>query len=349
MKILFHISSLYGGGAERVMANLINNFKKEEHECILVICYAHDDEYKIDEGVKRYVIGDNNLLNQSISLRKIIKKENPDICLSFMEGGNIRMVIANLFSRQKYYLSVRNDPKREYRNIFTRLFAKIFFNLANGIIFQTKDAQKYFSKSIQKKSCIIPNPVDNNFFANYHDNENSRGIVTFGRLVAQKNFSYLIGSFNLIANEIEDNLYIYGEGPLKEKLQNQIESLGLNNRIFLMGRTNNTKEILEKSKLFVLSSKFEGMPNALLEAVCMLVPSISTDCPCGGPREVFKDFKEYLAPINDEKVFAKIMKNLILKTELRHKMIDYFKLIRVEYLIDNIFDQWELFLIKGGE
>lgn len=120
MKYLFHISSLYGGGAERVMANLINYFSGIGNDVKVVVCYEHDNEYTINSNVDKVVIGQSNLLKQSRLLKREIKKFKPDLCISFMQGGNFRMVLANLFCKQKYVLSVRNEPKKEYPNFFSK-------------------------------------------------------------------------------------------------------------------------------------------------------------------------------------------------------------------------------------
>lgn len=342
MKLLFHISSLYGGGAERVMANLINHNIELHNEVIVVICYIHENEYPISSKAKKIVLKSKNILKQSKELRKILKTYNPDLSISFMQGGNFRMVISNLFSKRKYILSIRNDPKKEYPNLLGRIFAKTMFKKATGVVFQTQDAQKYFSYSIQNKSKVIFNPVDNKFFLDNREKKVSN-IVALGRLTEQKNFKLLINAFNLIKEITNENLLIYGEGELKEELQKLIKRHNLENRVFLMGRTNDTVSVLKSAKLFVLSSDFEGMPNALLEAVCMLVPSISTDCPCGGSRIILKNNSGILVPINDENGLSKAMLNVLTDSSLQKELSDNCKIIRNEFDTKNILNQWDNF------
>lgn len=344
-KILFHISSLYGGGAERVMSYLINYFYDENYDVIVVICYEHDYEYEINNNIKKIVIGESNILIQSRKLRKIIKKEQPDLCVSFMQGGNIRMVLANLFSKQKYVLSVRNDPSKEYTNFIFRWFARHMFNKSSGIVFQTEEAKLFFNKKIQKKAKIIYNPVDNHFFIDKRKND-VKDIVSLGRLTEQKNFELLIRSFNLIKDEVDDNLLIYGDGELKNKLDELISSLKLNNRVKLMGRTNDSKSVLENAKCFVMSSNFEGMPNALLEAVCTLTPSISTDCPCGGPRIILNDNVGILVPCDDENSLSKQLLKVCNNTDLRLQLSSNCYCKREEFKYSNIIIQWRNYFDK---
>lgn len=347
-KILFHISSLYGGGAERVMSYLINYFYKQNYNVVVVVCYEHDGEYEIDNNIRKIVIGESNILSQSKKLRKVINQENPDLCVSFMQGGNVRMVLANLFSKQKYVLSVRNDPYKEYTNSIFRWFAKHTFNKASGIVFQTEDAKLFFNKKIQNKSRIIYNPVNERFFIE-HRKENTKDIVSLGRLTEQKNFELLIRSYNLIKDKIDDDLLIYGEGELKVNLENLISNLNLKDRVKLMGRTNDSKKVLENAKCFVMSSNFEGMPNALLEAVCTLTPSISTDCPCGGPKIILGNNTGILVPSNDEEILAEKMLELCKNDELRLQLSSNCSKKREEFKYSNIMNQWEEYFAKVME
>ena len=345
MKILFHISSLFGGGAERVMSYLINHNCDINNEVYVVVCYEKEGEYYISSKAKKIVIGTDNIFSQSLKLRKIIRGIQPDLCVAFMQGGNIRLSLACTGLKQKYVLSVRNDPKEEYSNKVMQKIVKLWFKKADGIVFQTVDARDYFCKVIQEKSSIIYNPVSDAFFRTKIDTE-AEGIVAFGRLVEQKNFPLLIKAYGIIADRIEDDLYIYGEGPLENELIGLIESMGLNNRIHLMGRTNNVREILSKSKVFALSSDYEGMPNALLEAVCMLVPAVSTDCPCGGPREICSNGCGMLSPTKDIESFAENLYSVVSTEQLRQNLSEKCVERREEFSNSSILRQWDSFFEK---
>lgn len=351
MKYLFHISSLYGGGAERVMSNLINYFYLLGNEVTVVVCYEHEKEYCINENIPKIVIGNRGLFKQSRRLRKIIKKFKPDLSISFMQGGNFRMVLANLFSKNKYILSIRNDPKKEYPGRISRAFAKMMFNKADGLVFQTPDAKNYFSKKIQKKSAIIFNPVGEMFFA---DDRKSitKNIVAFGRLTSQKNYDLMINSFSLVKDTIKENLLIYGEGELKHELEEKIKLLGLSDRVYLMGRTNQVQDVLSDAKCFILSSDFEGMPNALLEAVCMLVPSISTDCPCGGSRIILQDGAGILVPVNDTVQLSKAIEKVVNDEKFASELSSNCLRVREKFRSESILKQWELYfnqVVRGGK
>lgn len=342
MKILFHISSLYGGGAERVMSYLINHRVDLGDDVTVVVCYEHEGEYYINPKARKIVIGESNILNQSVKLHQVIENVNPDLSIGFMQGGNIRMSFANLFSRRKYILSVRNEPTREYPTKIAQSFVKIIFERAAGMVFQTPDAQTFFSKRIKEKSTVIFNPINKDFFADIKSPK-CKNIVTFGRLVEQKNFKLLINAYSRVCNQIEDDLYIYGEGPLKKELEEQIGVLGLIQRVHLMGRTNDVKHILANSKLFVMSSDFEGMPNSLLEAVCMLTPSISTDCPCGGSKIILSEGAGALVEMNDIDALAIQIKKVCLDEEIRMNMVSCAKKSREKFETESILNEWDSF------
>ena len=194
-------------------------------------------------------------------------------------------------------------------------------------------------------SSIIYNPVSNQFFRE-NVSKDTAGIVAFGRLVDQKNFAMLIKAYAMIADRIDDDLYIYGEGPLEKRLYEIINSTGLAGRIHLMGRTNNVPEVLKTAKVYALSSDFEGMPNALLEAVCMLVPVVSTDCPCGGPKEICSNECGLLSPVGDVESFANNLYKVSNSKQLREQLVKKCIERRNAFSNDSILKKWDAFFDK---
>ena len=312
MKILFYINAIHHGGAERVICNLATQFSEHGDDCILTTSFRDNWEYPFGEKVRRITLFESQLnygfLRRNISLirklRKLLKTEKPDIIVSFMAEPNFRTLIAARGLNVKTIVSIRNDPNKEYPNFIYRFLAKHLYKKADGIVFQTEDAQKWFPKSIQKKSKIIFNQVDEVFYNTIYNGER-HDIVTTGRLVAQKNHKMLIRAFAAIADKISDNLIIYGEGELRGELESLIAELHLENRVFLPGSTKNVADTIKSAKLFVLSSDYEGMPKSLMEAMALGIPCISTDCPCGGPRMLLKNHSnECLSDVNDFEKFS---------------------------------------------
>lgn len=356
MKILFYINAIHHGGAERVICNLATQFSEHGEDCILTTSFRDNWEYPFGEKVRRIALFESQLnygfLRRNISLirklRKILKTEKPDVVVSFMAEPNFRTLIAARGLNVKTIVSVRNDPNKEYPNFIYRFLAKHLYKKADGIVFQTEDAQKWFPKSIQKKSKIIFNQVDEVFYNTIYNGER-HDIVTTGRLVAQKNHKMLIRAFAAIADKISDNLIIYGEGDLRGELESLIAELHLENRVFLPGSVKNVADTIKSAKLFVLSSDYEGMPNSLMEAMALGIPCISTDCPCGGPRMLFgDDLKEYLVPLQQKSALSDLMFKVVKLIEagdsrINSAMRDH----AVLFMPNRVYQEWHEFLCCG--
>lgn len=319
MKILFYINTLANGGAERVMSCLATDFSENHHECVIVTSFPTENEYDVGNNVKRISLFSERLncsffkrnLRLTNRLRKHIKSEQPDIVIAFMAEPNFRAIIASLGLNNKVLVSVRNDPIREYPTAVLRFLAKTLFRLADGIVFQTEDAKKWAPLRIQKKCRIIFNQISDSFY-NVETVRYRRDIVTTGRLTEQKNHKMLIRAFASIANKIEDNLIIYGEGELRGELEALVSELHMEKRIFLPGVTKDVAKTILSAKLFVLSSDYEGMPNSLMEAMAMGIPCISTNCPCGGPRMLFGELlADRLIACGDEKGLCEKIEKMI--------------------------------------
>ena len=150
------------------------------------------------------------------------------------------------------------------------------------ITFQTADGIGYFPAAIAKKAVIIPNPIDASIPQRY-EGERAKKIVTVGRLHSQKNQALLLEAFSdFRAARTDYTLHIYGEGELEEKLKAYAVELGLGDSVVWHGFSARVKEEIADSRMFVLSSDFEGISNSMLEALAMGIPTISTDCPIGG-------------------------------------------------------------------
>ena len=143
-------------------------------------------------------------------------------------------------------------------------------------------------------------------------------VLSVGRLSEQKNHFLLIDAFEKMERPKNLVLKIYGEGPLKEKLEDYIRSKSLEKKVFLMGNSDNLLPIYENASFFVLSSNYEGMPNALIEALSVGLPSIATDCPCGGPKQIISNHVNgVLVPTNDIDALASEMSRLSSSKETR--------------------------------
>lgn len=343
-------------GAQRVMSNLIDFFLKQNNDIVLINDFplpSDISQYTIDKRVKRYFLQSKNEgkrliknLIRILRLRTILKNEKPDLAVSFLGRPNIRFLIASRRLRIKKIVSIRNDPNHEYgTNIIKKMIINNLFRLADGVVFQTTEAKDYFKKLNDKKCFIVPNSVDPKFFSTKKkDNHN---IVTFGRLEEQKNHALLIDAFCMIANDVNDDLLIFGTGSKKDFLEKKIRELGLENRIHLMGVTSSVAIELSKAKIFVLSSNYEGMPNALMEAMAVGLPCISTDCPCGGPRELIMDGQNgFLVPCNNKNALASAMKKMLLNEQISNDIAIGAKKTSQHFLPSEVNAKWQSVFMK---
>lgn len=319
MKILFCIGSLEKGGAERVISNLANSLCEKNE--ITIVTTIDKIEYKINKKIRNYSLENenekSNRINRIIKLYNIINKEKPDIIISFLPEPSYRVLLLRKIIKIPIIVSVRNDPQSEYQGLKRKILMKLLYPLADGFVFQTEEAKQYFSRNIQEKSTTIPNPIKKEFLErNVYKGKKEHLIVSVGRLEKQKNHELLIDAFYDINKEIKDyKLVIYGEGTLRSRLEDKIKELNMQNRIFLPGTVDNIAEKIENAKLFIMTSNYEGMPNALMEAMALGLICISTDCPCGGPRYLIDDKKNgFLFKVNDKVVLNKIIKKVLLES-----------------------------------
>lgn len=331
-KIVFCINSLEKGGAERVLSVLSNNFSNNNDVYIITmakgkIMYHFNDNIKIiqlseNEKKMQYsskILYKINLVLKTIrrikKLKNYLKSITPDIIISFLPEASFMTLLANN-KKFKLIVSDRNDPNIEYSSKIYRFLVRNLYPKSDGFVFQTHDAKKYFDSFIDfniKHYDIIYNPVDEKFLLENDPNFRNNVIVSVGRLTEQKNFSLLIDSFNKIKKDINDyKLIIYGEGPLRKTLEDKIKKYNLDNSVLLPGISNQIEKEIKNARMFVMSSNYEGMPNALIEAMCLGLPVISTDCPCGGPKMLIENGKNgFLVPVGDENELANKMLTII--------------------------------------
>lgn len=363
MKLLLYIDTLRRGGAERVMSVIASYFSNKYE--VTLVNNVHDsasvDQYEINKNVKRYYLDDmykktGNCLIKTyqriLKLREICKAEKIEVGLSFLGNGNIRFLISTIGLKMKKIVSVRNDPIKEYKG--KEFFAKWLFKKADGVVFQTDDAKSWFPKKVQQKSSVILNPVNPIFFETIWKQPTNIKIVTTGRLVKQKNHEMLIKAFKIVHDKFpEAMLYIYGsdygsgQTSRKKQLNSLVKYLSIEDKVLFPGNSDNVPKLLSNSTMFVLSSDYEGMPNALMEAMAVGLPCISTDCPCGGPRTIIKDGENgLLVKVGDYESLADKMISVLDDKELLISLANNAKKSANDFKTELIMQQWEEYLSK---
>lgn len=358
MKVFICIPQLIKGGAERVVNN-ISNYLASNNIVTVISLTKNKVEYAFDNKVKIEYLDNSltdskitKLLNRIKKLKKMINNDKPDVVLCFLPPASFLTLFLkkiHMIGNTNVVVSVRNDPKSEYNTFIKRFLMKILYKKATGFVFQTKEAQDYFPKNIREKSTIIMNSINPEFIINKEFNgTRKKEIVSVGRLTEQKNHLLLIKAFEKVVKENPKyKLIIYGDGPKRKELEEYIKGHNLEDKVFLPGVVDNVKEKIYDASIFVLSSNYEGMPNALLEAMCLGVPCISTNCPCGGPKELINDgYNGFLVEVNNiDDLASKI--NYVLLNEDKMQCISTNALELSKKVNPNIINkQWENYLKK---
>lgn len=313
-KIVFIIPHLAGGGAERVAATLSRYFP-ETVETVFTL-FENKIEYdyrgrvillnlKSEEGTIRKII---NIFKRYFKLKKIIKAEKPDAVISFMESSNFLNVLCNLSGA---IVSVRAHPSVNYKNDpFNRLIVSSY-RFAKKIISVSSEIREDLVDNFgigREKINVIYNPADtvevekmatDALEPEYEKIFSGGGvIITAGRMNNQKNHASLIRAFHMAMPHIEGaKLVILGRGELEEDLKKLAADLDISDRVYFPGFQKNPYKFIARSRLFVLSSLYEGFPNTLIEAMICKTPIISSRCP-SGPAEIFDgaDFNNLFKP-----------------------------------------------------
>lgn len=306
---------LSNGGAERVASILANNLASIGYKVLYLCVYSKVIEYEIDTSVEiRFLeINKGNFLSKfirkNILIEKMIKKEKPDVVLSFVLN---EITLSSLFHKNMIY-SLRNDPNTTDNKGIYKIIRSIILNNVKRIVFQTSGARDFFPRTIQKKGVVIPNPLKTRGIPEWKG-ERSLNFVSLSRLNKQKNLPLLIHSFVDFHEKYPSfQLDIYGEGEEHDLLLSIISENNASEYIRLKGRTDKPLDVLSNARAFLSSSDYEGLSNSMLEAVCIGTPCICTDCPPGGAAQFIQNgINGYLVPVNSSIDFEQALTRLVL-------------------------------------
>lgn len=355
-KVMFLCHGAGNGGAERVITTIAGAFAEDGYTVSLVTTNKEHNDYIINPKVQRKIILSHagNALSRTmeriIKLRKYIKEYAPDSIISFSTVPNMQALIASRGLKCKVIISERTDPSRYPTSNLGKRLRLFLYPYADVIVFQTNDARNYFPPKIKNKGVVIFNPIREDLPEPYNGVRENR-IVGIGSLGEQKNWSISLKAAELFfKTHSEYRFDIFGEGPDKNRLQEYIDnSTLLRNRVFLRGFSLDAVAEMNTARMYISSSKYDGIPNSMLEALATGVPTIYTDCPVGGPKEfIINGFNGFLVPVNDSNALAEKMVELAENDDLCKRLSLNSVKIRKTLSLKKIVSAWEE-VIEGND
>ena len=359
MNILFLVSSLGSGGAERVAVTLSSAWADRGDHVTLMPTFSGRGEcfYPTPSAVNLVYLADLvpnkntgffSKLRRILALRKFIVTCKPDIIISFLTNVNVASIAASIKLKIPIVVCERSDPFIHPISTFLNLTRRFSYPFASALVVQTNAvSSKYASTGIPNpRLFVIPNPVPSLITKTQHigSNDSLKRLIAIGRLDEGKQFGMLLNVFaKLSVKHLDWSLRIVGDGPMRSNLLQHIDDLGLKGRVELPGRSNAIEFELAAADAFVMTSKFEGFPNALVEAMGIGLPCVAFDCP-SGPREISMDGQvAVLVPLNDEQAMTQALDRLMndkgfrkyLGSRARDSVIERFS-------VANILKQWDL-------
>lgn len=343
MKLSFFIGCLRRGGAERVISILANGYAEQGHDVDVVLLLSEEVAYDLHPAIRVVPIceTDGSYARRMPAwlrrIRQYLRERRPDRAVSFIARINLLVLAASLGLHQRVIVSERNDPMRDGRGAMIRLGTRLLYPKAQAVVFQTEYAKRCFPKRVQRRGAIIPNPITVEAPSSV---KTAHTIVTAGRLMPQKNQQLLLEAFaGLHGAYPAYQLILYGDGSLKEALLEQARRLGVEQFVTLPGNVKDIHAKLAGATLFVLTSDFEGQSNALLEAMMLGLPCITTDWE--GVDEVIRSGENGLiVPRGDTDALRLAMARVLGDEELRNRLAEKARTSAEKYGQPYVMSRW---------
>lgn len=354
MKILFVVRDIEMGGAGKQLCLTANELERRGHDVsIFTYCSKVRNPLLADNIMFYCCLNEtNNTLFEYLrvipQIREIVRKVHPNVIISWRANAGCFTRLATIGMKCKVIFSERTDPYME-----TSLLLKIatyICSFSDGGVFQTAQAQKYYKKLVNK-SVVIPNP--------YVTEDNINDILPFSlrkREIAyvarfflkQKRQDVMLDAFKRIIKIHPDyTLVFYGNGEDIDVVKEMVRKKRLDSYVVFKGAITNVVEVIRQSRVLVLSSDYEGIPNVVLESFEAGTPVASTDCSPGGVRVLIENnVNGLISPIGDS---AKLAENILRIIDDEQLSIEFVKKSKVklqEFSPQKIFDKWEQYLLK---
>lgn len=352
MKIVLLIDHLSGfGGAQRVITNIANRMTEKGNEVEFILTGNNKScVYQLDNRIKINLIQDSSVKRMSKikkikKIRQTIKKTQTDVVISFLTMVNIIAIISNAGLDIPIIISERNDPDRCSK--IEKLLSRLFYRFAQCVVVQTDCIKEKISRYYKKNIEVIGNPLVNHGVEKTIY-ERTKRVIAVGRLNKQKNYTLLLEAFSKVILNYKDYcIDIYGVGKEEESLKKKCHELGIEKNVFFKGNKSDVITCEPDYEFYVLSSDYEGMPNALAEAMSVGLPCISTNCDGGGAAALIKNEKNgLLVEKNNIDELERAMLRYIENPDFAKQMGNEAKRIKVDLGHQAIMNKWEILIEK---
>lgn len=317
--IAIFVPTLHGGGAERVMVTLANGFAEMGHRVDLVLTKAEGPYLgEVSDQVRIVDLKRSRVLTSLLPLARYLRRDRPDAMLSALRHANVVAILARILARgrMRLVISERNSLTVHDEGRFLQAAMRIAYPFSDHVIAVSKGIASQLVLQFGLKEehvSAIPNPVDMAVISELaHERPRHPWlapgspplILAVGRLSPQKDFHTLLEAFASLRRRLDLRLIILGEGELREDLELKISELDVKGSVQLVGFQPNPYGWMAACQAYVMSSRYEGFPNSLVQAMACGAPVVSTDCPTG-PAEILQGGKwGRLVPIGDANALA---------------------------------------------
>lgn len=357
MRILFVISCLSYGGAEKNLM-LVANHLCQKHDVMLCDFNEHKriqyvsnniDFYQMNEWVntKRKYDWVFKRVAQYKYLKNICLNKRPDVVVSFLPIPNALSVVCGKKLKIPVIISERADPYQNTSKLDVVLHK--IYNKADGAVFQTEGAKKFYGKSLQKKSIVIPNPVKVKKKIKHDYSIQNNEIAFVGRFeIRQKRQDLAIEALRIVKKSYPNvKLIFYGDGPDTDIIKGLVHKYNLQESVYFAGAINDVHTSVNKSELFLMTSDYEGIPNALIEAMSIGMPCISTNCSPGGAKLLTKNGQDgILVECGNVDAISEAIINLFGSESLRKEFGERAKEINDRFAMKHIMGLWDEYLLR---
>jgi len=353
MRILFVMSGLGAGGAEKIVNLLAHHRAACGDEVHVAALNAQDTQsyFAYGSGIRLAALSGPGRLSDRFGkealriwgLRRYLVATRPDLVISFLTKVNVMVRIASIGLNIPIVLSERNNFTSQGMNAIWRVARPLAARSATRLVMQTQEARNCLPARLRDKAVVIPNPVPPANTVSAVQAVGGARIVAVGRMEMQKGFDLLLEAFKLASNANPDlSLTIYGDGPQRRALQEQARALDLTGRVSMPGITEKPGDWTASGDIFVLSSRFEGFPNVLLEAMMAGMASIAFACPWGPAEILCEPETGVLVPDGDVRLLALAIRLLAGDEQLRRKLgLNAAHIARTKYAMAAVLEMWD--------